>query len=360
MTKAYVIHGLKHSYFTGKLECYFRAKGLPYDFVDQDTADFQACAKATGVAQMPQLEMPDGSWMTDSTPIIAHFEDAIPAPRFRPADSATQFLSLLIEDFADEWLWRPALYYRWAFEEDAKLMGHALARTMLRDQPGPPWLRERFMRKRQQRVFLGGDGVTKETAPHVEALFHETLGILDGALKTRPFLFGDHPCEADFGMMGPFWRHFSADPTPLAIMREEGPHVLEWSARMWALTPERLTGSPATSCPPDLDPLLKLTEDEYLPYLAANEAARLAGEKTTTFQNRGANWVVPTAPYRAFCLSALRRAYGALTDSDKAAVNGRIGTSAPILAARDTFEGLDTSGPARDRLHTGPMETRRR
>ena len=34
-------------------------------------------------------------------------------------------------DAFDEWLWRPALYYRWAFADDARLMSARLAGGML-------------------------------------------------------------------------------------------------------------------------------------------------------------------------------------------------------------------------------------
>jgi hypothetical protein len=52
------------------------------------------------------------------------------------------WLADLLEDFGDEWLWRPALYYRWAFREDARLMSDRLARGMLRDIPLPVALKD--------------------------------------------------------------------------------------------------------------------------------------------------------------------------------------------------------------------------
>ena len=44
VTLSYELHGLKLSYFTGKLEAYMRAKGLPFRFVEMDMADFRRCA----------------------------------------------------------------------------------------------------------------------------------------------------------------------------------------------------------------------------------------------------------------------------------------------------------------------------
>ena len=29
-------------------------------------------------------------------------------------------MSRLLEDYADEWLWRPAMHYRWSYEADAR------------------------------------------------------------------------------------------------------------------------------------------------------------------------------------------------------------------------------------------------
>lgn len=330
----YFLHGLKLSYFTGKLEGYLRAKGVAFRFVEMDTADFRRCAQATGIAQMPQLETPDGGWLTDTTAIIAHFEQTLPAPRLHPVDDAARFVSLLLEDAFDEWLWRPALYYRWAFEEDARLMGRQIARTMLRDLPGPLALRSFVIRKRQQREYLRRDGVTAQTAPLIAALYGEVLDLLDPVLATRPFLLGARPCEADFGLFGPMFRHFSSDPTPAAILRERAPHVLAWTARLWATTPADLEGAPdLAEAPADLDPLLRLVGRDHLPELAAQAAAVAQGEARARFTLQGVSWDLPASPYRAGCLAALQRRFALLAPSDRAVLAARIGPGAEILAA---------------------------
>ena len=128
-----LVHGLSLSYFTGKIEAYLRAKGIPYRFAEMDMAAFRRAARATGVSQMPQIEMPDGTWLTDTTSIIQHFEREMPEPSLSPRDPAAHFISLLLEDFGDEWLWRPALYYRWHCRDDMILMSAAIARSMMRD-----------------------------------------------------------------------------------------------------------------------------------------------------------------------------------------------------------------------------------
>ena len=324
--QAYDLHGLKLSYFTGKLEAYLRAKGIAFTFVEMDTADFQRCAKQTGVAQMPQLRAPNGAWLTDTTAIMARFEDQGAEPQFRPSTATGAFLSRLLEDAFDEWLWRPALYYRWAFEEDARLMGRQIARTMLRDLPAPLWLKTLVITARQKREYLRSDGVTRENAPAIERHYLAVLGLLEPVLATRPFLFGDRPCEADFGLFGPMFRHFSHDPTPAAILRERASNVLAWTARLWATTPATLSGRARACDPPsDLDPLLRCIGADYLPYLSANLEAVANGAPKVKFESFGGQFEIPASPYRAACWLDLRRQFVALSEAEQSEVAARLG-----------------------------------
>ncbi len=322
----YRLHGLTLSYFTGKIEAYLRVKGVPFDFVEMDMRDFRRCAQATGVAQMPQIECPDGSWLTDSTDIIAHFEGLGTGPRLRPLDPLTAYVSLLLEDLFDEWLWRPALYYRWAFADDARLMSARIAKTMLRDVPLPLALRQRFILHRQRRVYLTEDGITARTGPQVEALYLATLDALEQVFASRPFLMGDHPCEADFGLFGPMFRHFFSDPTPAGLMRARAPRTMAWVARLWALRPDTVSGSvDFEACAEDLAPFLSMAGGHYLPYLAANAAAFVSGDKAVAYTVDDVAWRIPLAPYRVRCLADLQRGYQALDAAHQARVSDFLG-----------------------------------
>lgn len=341
----YRLHGLKLSYFTGKLEAYFRCKGIPYAFVEMDTADFRRCARATGIAQMPQVECPDGAWLTDTTAIIAHFEETLPSPRLHPVSPRARMASLLLEDMFDEWLWRPALYYRWAFDEDARLMSAQIARGMLRDVPAPLWLRRRLILARQRQVYLSGDGVTSATRGAIEALYNRIVTLLEPIFATRPFLLGHRPCEADFGLFGPFFRHFSIDPTPAGILREKGPNILAWTARLWAATPSSIASSPEIDALPDnLGALLAVAGQEYLPYLASNARALRDGERRVQFSGDGAKFAVPVSPYRAHCHAALLRAFQRLDPSDRTAISRAIGSGAELLLAPPAENAIPQPG----------------
>jgi glutathione S-transferase len=263
--------------------------------------------------QMPSIEAPDGTWLTDSTLIMDHFERADVGPRIRPEDAATAFCSLLLEDLFDEWYWRPALYYRWAFEEDAKLMSRQIARTLLRDSRQPLFLRQRFILRRQRTVYLKKDGVTKETAPAIEALYMDSLRELEIVFSRRPYLFGERPCEADFGLFAPFFRHFFCDPTAGALMREHAPQVTHWVTRLWQARPSDLEDTPPNSfVPEDLGFFFEMAASDYFPYLEANAQSFVAGEKDVRYSGQGAGWCVPTAPYRVQCFNDLKTKFSAL------------------------------------------------
>ncbi|MBU6407437.1 MAG: hypothetical protein KGS44_09940 [Alphaproteobacteria bacterium] len=131
---------------------------------------------------MPQVERADGSWLTDTSAIIARYEAEHPSPALTPVNPAANFISLLLEDFFDEWLWRPALYYRWAFDDDARLMSAQLARTMMRDVPAPFWARRQLILARQRRVYLARDGVTATNRTAIEALYLNVIEALEPVL----------------------------------------------------------------------------------------------------------------------------------------------------------------------------------
>ena len=329
------VHGLDLSYFTGKIEAYLRAKGIAYALVEMDTADFAACARATGVRQMPQIELGDGHWLTDTTPSIAWIEAQFPEPRIAPAAVLPGFVSRLIEDFGDEALWRPALYYRWAKPDDARLMSRRIAAGMMRDIKLPLALRRQIILRRQRRHYLRGEGVTAANSAAVEALYLDTLAALDPVLATRPFVMGARPCEADFGLFASMFRHFFCDPTPAQIMRDRAPHVLAWVSRLWAIAPVDFADAPALeTVPADLAPLLALIGRDYLPYLAANAAACAAGDKTVRCTVHGGDFETRSNAYHGWCLDQLRAGFGVLDAADRAMLETWLGADAlAVLAA---------------------------
>lgn len=324
-----IVHGLDLSYFTGKLEAYLRAKGIPYELREMTTSSFRACGRATGILQMPQVELPDGTWLTDTTLTIRHLEATHPGPSLLPAEPVAGFVALLLEDFGDEALWRPALHYRWSFPDDARLMSARLARGMLRDVPLPFFLRRQIILRRQQHVYLRRDGVTAQNRSAIEKVYLSTLEAMEEALARHPFVMGERPTIADIGLFGPMFRHFFSDPTPAGIMRQRAPRTLLWAARLWAITPDDQAGRPPVEVIPGaLSALLRLAASVHLPELQAHADALVKGASTAKFLCNDAEIEVPASPYRAWCLNELRRSFQALSLAEQNQVRALLGNDA--------------------------------
>jgi glutathione S-transferase len=313
------VYGSSISYFTGKLENYFRIKGIPYQLQAMTARHHvNLVMDKLGSTQMPAMELADGRWMSDTTPIIQWFETEYPAPAVTPADPLQGFFSLLLEDYADEWLWRPAMHYRWYYREGAHWASSHLADEIGEGVPLPAFFKRWMITRRQRGGYTTGDGITPDQVPGVEAIYRRTLEQLEAIFRKRPFLLGDKPSLADIGFSGPFFRHFGLDPIPAHIMRTEAPAVWEWAARLWNTTLPDHSGNLLEGVPSDWGPILDEIGSHYLPYLCANIDAVTAGQKRFDaeaggVQYRGARW----SKYRVWCLQQLRGHFKSLDPADQ-------------------------------------------
>ncbi len=119
------------------------------------------------------------------------------------------FVCRLIEDYADEWLWRSAMHYRWNYPTSAKLLARQIVDEMTVDVPLPAWLKRNRTEKRQFGNFVVRDGVNDRTRANVEQGYLTLLKILSDVFDKRRNLLGDRPTLADIGLFGPLFRHFS-------------------------------------------------------------------------------------------------------------------------------------------------------
>ncbi len=315
-----VVYGSSISYFTGKLENYLRLKGISYRFEPMSMRTVAPLMKAeTGSTQVPAMQLADGRWLTDSTPIIEWFEKEMPEPAVYPADPLQRFVSLLLEDYADEWLWRPAMHYRWHYDVGARFASAHLAAELGADVPVPGVLKRRNVIRRQRSGYTTGDGIVADQIAGVEAIYFRTLEQLEAIFRARPFMLGTRPSLADIGFSGPFFRHFALDPVPAEILRQRAPAVLEWVARLWNGAGAMATGELGDGIPDDLGPLLEEIGTHYLPYLCANVRAVRDGQRRFDVEVGGVRYVgARWSPYRVWCLQRLREHFEALPDEARA------------------------------------------
>ncbi len=344
------VYGSRISYFTGKLEGYLRYKEIPYELIAMTPRYFgRIVPQKTGAAQMPAVELPDGRWMTDTTPMIEWLETQHPEPPVIPRDPLQAFASRLVEDYADEWMWRPALHYRWSHRRDAQLLSHRIVEELL-PLPLPAVLKRFFIRQRQLRGYVKGDGVAAANRAHVEGVYLRALEQLQAIFDVRPFLLGGVPTLADFGFFASMFRHFALDPTPAAVMLERAPAVYAWVARMWNVRGSRTRGELLPGVPDDWGPLLDEIGAAYLPYLCANAEAWKARQRRFDVVIQGAPYAgLPTSRYRVACLERLRAHFEALAEEPGARARALLekhGCWEPLWRVEGAESGLDPEGRA--------------
>jgi len=352
MDRKWRVYGSRISYYTGKLEAYLRLRRIDYEILPVGGNQKKLIA-ATGVSQMPVVQMSDGRWMTDTSPILAWLdstsEEAMPS--IYPEDPALRFAALLIEDYADEWLWRPAMHYRWSYRIDRHYAAETLYDEQIRDMLGyPRLLGKAFLTRRQYGGFVRGDGIDRHSRTHAEQTYAAALAAMEAVLAERPFLFGTRPTIADFGMMAPMFRHFGQDPTPSEIMRTSAPQVFAWVARMWALKASAMEGGLIETIDGPLMRFLREIAETHLAQLAQNAEAFTRGQSRYDLNVQGAQYRrVSTSRYRVWCLECLRYAWSRLPADAEATLRDILRTpECSILWGEPAFSpsGYDPDGEA--------------
>ena len=318
----YTLHVYDISYFSGKMQAYLAFKGIAHRTHEITWAELvDRVAPRTGLVEVPVVECADGTFLRDTTAMIEWFERQYPAASVLPDDPGAAFVCRLLEDYADEGLWRPALYYRWAFPKDAELYARRFTEDFLSYPLTPAAVLRRTVRDRQQRVYLRGEGITSANRADVERHYTDELADLEAIFRRRPFLFGERPSLADFGYFASMFRHFGIDPTPARIMRNTAPAVYEWVARMWNARGSRLGGTAFASSdgglPADLEPLLARAARRYLPALHANARAVADGRSHYSVSLEGLEYPQMRAvPFQAWRRTVLQRELAALTSAE--------------------------------------------
>ena len=343
------VYGCNISYFTGKLEAYLRYRAIDYTNLPTVGNEKKLLAGA-GVVQMPVVQLDDGRWMSDTTPMLAWLDGHYKTGSIYPTDPAMRMMALLVEDYADEWLWRPAMHYRWSYR-----LGRVCAAEMIYsdlvegNRALPRFLAVRLIMARQLFGFVKGDGVRAASWAHIEATYVAALDRMQAILQDRPFMLGDTPSIADYGLMGPMLRHFSQDAIPAEIMRARAPAVFEWVARMWQM--QAADAPPNFIEKPDalLLALLREACETNLVQHAFNAQAYSAGAARYDMKIQGCQYrKIPTSRYRVWCLEVLRLEWAALDAPVQDMLKANLPEAACVLWDENNFaaSAYDENGDA--------------
>lgn len=276
----YKLYGTPGSLYTGKARAYLIKQQVPFE----NRAAGEARFRETIVPQIqrwiiPVLEGPDGSLIQDGSDIIAHFEAA--GPTRHPAYPTTprhRLIAQIFELFGGEGLLRPAMHYRWNFDE----ANHAF---LSRDFPAalaPTGADETTqdqvfaMASTRMRKAMASFGVSAESLPVVEASYAEFLRRFEAHLASAPYLLGGAPTLGDYGLIAPLYAHLARDPYPAQLMKHTAFRVWRWVERMnapdqdageYGAPPETLFADDAV--PETLKALLAFIAEDYLPEIEA-------------------------------------------------------------------------------------------
>lgn len=330
MAEYYRIIGAEMSPYSVKVRSYFRYKAIPHQWVlrnAESQAEFEKYAK---VPIIPLVVTPEGTGIQDSTPIIDAMEKIYPLPSVHPDDLIAKFISILIEEFGDEWGNKWMFHYRWTRDVDQISSAGRIARMRganLEEHKHAALAAQVRARMVDRLWFVGSNAVT---APHIEAGFVDMLGMLDRHLATRPYLFGGRPAFGDFGLWGQIYEMWT-DPTTGALIGGGAPHVLDWVHRMlWPKAEGAFETWPSLA--PTLMPILSDQVGRlFMPWTCANEKALTEQQEEFSVTLGDKAWSQKPQKYHARSLGMLRAKYAAVPD--KTALD-------PVLESAGCLAGL--------------------
>lgn len=330
MAEYYRIIGAEMSPYSVKVRSYFRYKAIPHQWVlrnAESQAEFEKYAK---VPIIPLVVTPEGTGIQDSTPIIDAMEKIYPLPSVHPDDPIAKFISILIEEFGDEWGNKWMFHYRWTRDVDQISSAGRIARMRganLEEHKHAALAAQVRARMVDRLWFVGSNAVT---APQIEAGFVDMLGMLDRHLATRPYLFGGRPTFGDFGLWGQIYEMWT-DPTTGALIGGGAPHVLDWVHRMlWPKAEGAFETWPSLA--PTLMPILSDQVGRlFMPWTCANEKALTEQQEEFSVTLGDKAWSQKPQKYHARSLGMLRAKYAAVPD--KTALD-------PVLESAGCLAGL--------------------
>ncbi len=282
----YSVYGLTRSYFTRKMTGYLDYTERPWRLTPgpPDPSANPVAAAAGWNGGIPVVTTPDGIPMWDSTSMIEHLDAAPDTPERRsvlPSDPTLAFLAYLLDDYSDEWFYRPAVGSRWSYPDNTVTSGWQIAEEFASVLPMPAGA-VREMVVATMTNSLPALGVTAE---NIDAWMQDVVvpwfRVLDAHLDDGGYLLGDRPSIADFAVFGANAAHFVGDPYCRQLADEHGPAVVAHTNRLFV--PHDHEFGPwldPSELPETLVAVLADAGRHYLPWVAE---ATVEGSSTVTF-----------------------------------------------------------------------------
>jgi glutathione S-transferase len=306
MSDVIEIFGAEMSPYSVKLRAFCRYKNIPH--IWQNRGDHEeAYKKLAKLPIIPLAHFPDGTVMQDSTPIMDHLETTYPQKPTQPENETLHFISILLEEYGDEWLNKIMFHFRWYRDIDQTTSAYILARSFnstaeIETIDGTAQMIKKHMSSRGHFV-----GSSEATAPLIQQYFLDLAELFEAHLESRPFLFGGKPVAGDFGTSAQVYE-MSLDPTLGGHLRASYPNLLAWCLRM---QDPQDRGSLETweELSPTLKPILSNIASYFLPWSLANAKALINGEEEFSVDLAGKVYTQQPQKYHAKSLNVLRQKY---------------------------------------------------
>lgn len=279
----YTLYGISGSLYTGKVRAYLRHHGLAFEERGTGHPDFAAeIVPKIGRMIMPVVVTADGSILQDGTDILDYFEEGnLGRHSIMPANAVLRAVTHLFELFGGEGLLRPAMHYRWNFDEHnlpfiKNFFSEAMPGSLSEKEAGDMF---DFASGRMRNAAIAF-GAVPETVETIETAYEDFLKRFDTHLAASAFLLGGQATIGDYGLFNPLYAHLGRDPYPAAMMKRVAPRVFRWTELMngpetcvdhrRAQTNQDLFSSDAV--PETLKNLMLYVAEEYLPEITAHVA----------------------------------------------------------------------------------------
>ena len=310
--------------YTRKMVAYLRYKRIPYQVMWGEASDILKSMKIDppNPILLPVFLLPiDGkiTAVTDSTPLIAEFENSHPERSVYPSDPSLKFINYILEDFGDEWCTKFMFHYRWYFSEDADNAGTILPVGIMNNISDEElsFFKDHFTKRQVERLWVVGSN--DETASFIDKSYQSVLKILENHLKIQPFLLGSTPSSCDFAVYGQLTQLIGFDPTPRRIAHEIAPRVIGWVSSLEDRSglEDKENNLKLSDLPQTIHDLFQEMSTSYIPTLIANKQAIEKGKNEWEIDLDNGKWKQKSFPYQAKCLAWIKEEYEKLDIKEK-------------------------------------------
>jgi glutathione S-transferase len=284
----YTLWGGEHSLFTRKLQAMLNYLAVDYEFRLKTAEAGPAVEARLGTHFIPGLEMPEGWFIHDTTPIGLMLDGKYPDRAILPSSPVQRIAAHLLEDWADEWFGRYAISSRWCYPHNvehvargfhANRIGKFMDEELTPEEEAEALERIEAIRDNFGLRACANRGCGPDQAAAVRRDFEALMKQAEVHFRQHRFLLGDRASLGDFTFAGLFKAHVEVDPEPRSWIEASAPDMVHHMQRVFGSRTDDGDYLPDDRLPETLMPLFAHMRDSYHQFLRVSRDALAAGEK---------------------------------------------------------------------------------